>query len=1123
MQDDRQIIVSPSLIHAPKVVAMPYGMTIRQIVDRANPAGEVVVEVDGAVVPEDRWDYAPPDKAHVMISVPMHGGGGKNPFRIILMIAVMAAAFYVGAGLMAMGGFFEAGSMSAMFAATGVMTAGSMLVNAIAPVRIDSQKKSTEDSNTYSISGAQNKSNPWGTVPVVLGRHRMYPPFGADPYTEIADGDEYLNLLLIWGYSAITVEDLKIGDTNLSQFLGVEFQITDDHTTDPITMFPSTVHQESIGIELLQKNGPTIQTATPNVDRLSVDLVFPNGLAVISNSGDRTQMTVRALIQYRELPSGSWVTAPTTSPFYVSGTTRFAGALGDGWYSIYVDKSSEALPGHIHIESGTDPIVGAYRIGEFYVNTTILETCVLTDLTELHPAETSGFALSIYKDNKIRIGYGIAGAVETTLPTFTEQKTEAVRRSFTWDVDRTKSYEVAVSRITEDVDADQTVDAMFWTNLRSIKNDDPLANFKQPLTAMALRIKATDQLNGVIDDLNGIVTSRVNIWDAAEESWWISDWTESSNPAALFFSVLTHYANARPRTIAQIDWQALGAWYEFCDTNGYEFNQIRDFQAGIWDTLADIAAAGRASPTLMEGKWSVVYDTGDQAVVHHITQRNSWGFSAEKILFNPPHAFRVKFVNEDNGFKDDERIVYDDGYTSVNATLFEQIEFPGITSPDLIWKFGRFHIAQARLRPETYSLYQDFEHLICKRGDKVRVSHDVPLWGVGAGRVKSLTLNEAETHITAIVLDEKVTMETGKTYCCRFRRHSDDVLLSIVTAAGESATLTLTTEVPIANGPEVGDLAMFGETNNETVELLVQSVVRSSDFTAQIFMVDAAPAIYTADRGTIPAFDPHITKPIDVTRIAPTAPTVISVVSGDIALEHISPTLARTRMIINLSSTSTRVPVAKYRVRYRISDVELSEQRAWLFAEAPIEAGAVCCTEVITGTTYEWQAQAISVWGVMSEWTTLDTETIVGKFWPPGDVADFTVTQYGAISALAWTVNEDAVKYEVRLNGDDWETADIMVVRSDSPYEFPTPMEPGDYTYRIKAIDAFENYSENEATAVLTIEYPCVVENVLIEDVSTDVGVGGAVTCTVRVSWDDRPASELVIDYDVIYRETEES
>ncbi len=52
---------------------------------------------------------------------------------------------------------------------------------------------------------------------------------------------------------------------------------------------------------------------------------------------------------------------------------------------------------------------------------------------------------------------------------------------------------------------------------------------------------------------------------------------------------------------------------------------------------------------------------------------------------------------------------------------------------------------------------------------------------------------------------------------------------------------------------------------------------------------------------------------------------------------------------------------------------------------------------------------------------------------------------------------------------------------------------------------------------------PGEVEDVAVEDVSTDVSIGGAVTCTVRVSWTDRPTGERVIDYDVIYRETEES
>jgi hypothetical protein len=45
---------------------------------------------------------------------------------------------------------------------------------------------------------------------------------------------------------------------------------------------------------------------------------------------------------------------------------------------------------------------------------------------------------------------------------------------------------------------------------------------------------------------------------------------------------------------------------------------------------------------------------------------------------------------------------------------------------------------------------------------------------------------------------------------------------------------------------------MFGEADRETVELLVHSITRASDFTAQLFLVDVASDIYNADTGTIP-------------------------------------------------------------------------------------------------------------------------------------------------------------------------------------------------------------------------------------------------------------------------------
>ena len=48
---------------------------------------------------------------------------------------------------------------------------------------------------------------------------------------------------------------------------------------------------------------------------------------------------------------------------------------------------------------------------------------------------------------------------------------------------------------------------------------------------------------------------------------------------------------------------------------------------------------------------------------------------------------------------------------------------------------------------------------------------------------------------------------------------------------------------------------------------------------------------------------------------------------------------------------------------------------------------------------------------------------------------------------------------------------------------------------------------------------PSPVTDVVVADAGVEVGIGGAVTCNVCVSWTDRPADERVVDYSVIYKE----
>jgi hypothetical protein len=858
----------------------------------------------------------------------------------------------------------------------GILTAGMFLVDAIAPVKMPSStatRQSYEDSPTYSVSAPSNQMNPWGVVPRILGRHKVYPPLGAKSYTEIIGSDEYLRMLVVWGYGPASIEDLKIGDTPLSSFDNVELEVRAGWSTDTdITLFPGTVNQETVNVILSSVTGRVERTAQVNADELSVDVTFPRGLVSFGDDGSRVETTVDITIEYRELPDGEWTEIPSTRQVSVSGTKLWVDNppltgldMTVGTNSVYASNPE----GVIYSAAGVAEIEGSYRIGEY----SVLAGGVIASVTDLSPEGVTGLVCTAYRNYlqvivAITVTPGSAGTTTNNNVTFIDKTTSAVRRGFRWAVDPEKSYEVGITRDTADTEDDTIIDEVYWTYLRSITSEYPI-NFPHPLAITALRIKATDQLNGMIDNLNGVVTSWCPVWDSAAAGWGTeeNDYAPTSNPAALIRHVLMGTANARARTAAQVDDAALGEFYDFCGENGYAFNMYRDYAAGVFETCKDIASVARGNIIIKDGLWSVIADTGQQTLVQHITPRNSWGFSAQKVLFNKPHAFRIRFKNEDNDYADDERIVYDDGYTSENATFFESIEFPGITDPDLIWKFGRYHIAQARLRPEIYTLYQDFEHLVCRRGDMVRVSHDVPMWGNSWGRVKSLTTDGG--NITHITLDESVTMEAETSYACRFRlADGNTLILSIVLDVGETPTLELQTPVAEALGPEVDDLAMFGEADSETVRLLVHSIQRAGEFTAQLFLVDVATAIYDADTGEIPEFDPQTTGSVDITTFVPDCPTITDIIAGTD-----TPTTSGggsiSTLTVHLAAPSNDVRIRGYRVRYRLVD-----ESQWQYTQEMPNL-TILISSVIEDAEYEIQAQSISVYGVASTWTATGTGT----------------------------------------------------------------------------------------------------------------------------------------------------
>lgn len=672
--------------------------------------------------------------------------------------------------------------------------------------------------------------------------------------------------------------------------------------------------------------------------------------------------------------------------------------------------------------------------------------------------------------------YSPTGAGTWTAATFTVTKVQsaAFRQNVTIPVTRGQ-YDVRLKRVTADSVDTSTFDEVVWTSLRSINNDPPVIG-KWAMTAV--RIRATDQLNGVISQLSGVVQSIVPDFDGAE---WDdpedqSTWHATSNPASLFRHVLQGAANKRPIADSRIDLTALEDWHTTCAENGYEYNNVIDAQRSVKDMLDAIAACGRAKPGRPDGKWLVVEDKEKTVPVQHFTPRNSWGFMGQRTYVDQPHAFRVKFINRETNWLEDARNVFDDGYSengevpgTVAATEYESIDLTdGVTSADQAWKDGRYHIASARLRPESYSFYADFENLVCTRGDLVRVTHDVPLFGLSCARLKNVILDgNSPANVTGIIVDDPVTMESDKTYNVRLRLSDGDSLLkSIETVMGEQSELQFSTPFPLGSlALAEGNIVMFGETGQESVELVVKDITRQSELVAKVICVDYAPALFSADTGTIPDHDSQISIPPDLRR--PPAPVIVSVQSGDDALIYNADGSFSPSIMVTLAPADFPIPLTP------VVLIRRSDETGYSPASFTENSGKIIVTDVQTGSYYSLKIINKNPVGLYSA-ATERTGILVDADTSIGDVDNLNMNVLGPTAHLTWDAVDSprlayyTIRFSPQTSGVTWSSAADLVSRvPKNSTSVSVPAAVG--TFLIKAIDLNGNASANADIVTSTI------------------------------------------------------
>lgn len=1038
-----------------KKVPFTENLTLSDVIKYAKKAVEhqrMGINVNGITVLRENWDtfIINPNDRVIIKAVPMGGGEGeKNPFVLIAGIALSFFAPWAGGQLASAMGFSATGLVASTLT-VGIGLLGSLAISALVPtpsLNNGTLSPVNNPSPSYSISGVRNQALHYQTVPKVYGKVLIYPPLAAAPFTNVSAGKQLLTML--FGiYGEVNIYNKKIGNTALDNFEGVLFShVKGNGVTPPkSSIYSKVVDEEVININITPNyfsgpkynipSGPYYQRTT-SLDTIEItcDFIAPNGLVAIrEEDGSRIDRKVEIEILFKLTTDSEWL--------------------------------SVADP--VAVNSGKVPAFQNSDIEYF--------------------GDYEGF------NPNWKGSYGTTVLIPGVASRFSGNKSgEEIRKAVSWDVPKGQyDVKVRIYQITSTFNHNKpllhTVDDVFWVNIKSKVDQNPIQN--PNLDLFALRIQASDQLNNVIDQFNFEAFGVINNYTGTPGVW---SKAETKNPASIYRDILQGNASPKPLPNSLIDITALEYFHSYCVSKGWEFNALVDTNINMFEMLRAVCAAGRASPTIIDGKFSVIIDEPKTVPVQWITSLNSYNFSGSMVYPDVPHGLKIRYKDETKNYQQAERIVYSDGYDKTNSSIFEVIDFFGITKSDLIWKHGRFALAVLKLRPEEFSVTMDLENIVCTRGDLVRFAHDVILVGLGRGRIKSFTV-DGSSNVNSITLTRKVIMESGKSYGIVIRKNNGtEITATVTTSPGETSTLTINPVIPAANAPDINDLVMFGLSGNETIDCLVRGVFPKKDLTAEVVLINYSPEVFNSDSGEIPAFDPGLTIPPVLNFEKPPSPSVVSIISDEgVALLAGNNIVPRIKIILstptgdnfNPTDLALTVQIRENKDQYNYTD-DYSWRNAAIIALGNVKE--VYIDNVLSLIKYDIRLRYVSTGGfrpgLPSDWTSINAYQVIGLSTPPPDVIN--LRKEGTV--LRWDYDNnppiDVKGYLIRYTFNDtvnWSTGiDILRGAFLTTREFYLDNFPaGQIIIMIKALDTEGNVSLN----------PAYVSHLIPDFITKDIG-----------------------------------
>lgn len=230
----------------------------------------------------------------------------RDALRGILQIVLtLAATYFLGPW----------GAAAAIFV-------GSAAINALLPQLLPKQADPQTASPTYSTNLSGNIARLNQPIPRICGRHKVTPPFAAQPYVEFRDNDQYYYALLCVGIGNHMVEATLIDDTPLSHFSDVLVSRYLPPGTLPTDVLANVATAPEVaGQDMVRDRyigGFAACAPRKRVTHIGIDIAAPRGLGYQLDDGSMGNWAIEWRVEVRPISDfgqalGSWAVLGTES------------------------------------------------------------------------------------------------------------------------------------------------------------------------------------------------------------------------------------------------------------------------------------------------------------------------------------------------------------------------------------------------------------------------------------------------------------------------------------------------------------------------------------------------------------------------------------------------------------------------------------------------------------------------------------------------------------------------------------------------------------------------------------------------------------------------------------------